>query len=79
MAIQTFNSLILSTVFDLFLLVIKFIFSNFIFFFFLKNFLMLDNKIFILSFRQLKKLSESRKKIGGFHLKKIVDDLITRK
>jgi hypothetical protein len=28
-------------------------------------------KIFILSFRQLKGLSESRKKIGGFHLKKV--------
>jgi hypothetical protein len=29
-----------------------------------------DNKSFTLSFRQLKGLSESRKKIGGFHLKK---------
>jgi hypothetical protein len=30
-----------------------------------------DNKSFILSFRQLKGLSESRKKIGGFDLKKV--------
>jgi hypothetical protein len=37
----------------------------------LKNFLMGDNKSFILSFRQLKVLSESRKKIGGFDLKKV--------
>jgi hypothetical protein len=35
--------------------------------------------IFILPFRQLKGLSESRKKIGGFHLKKTIDDVITRK
>jgi hypothetical protein len=31
----------------------------------------MKNKIFILAFRQLKGLSELRKKIGGFHLKKL--------
>jgi hypothetical protein len=40
---------------------------------------MYDNKIFILSFRQLKGLSESRKKIGGFHLKKTIDDKLENK
>jgi hypothetical protein len=30
-------------------------------------------------FRQLKGLSESRKKIGDFHLKKTIDDVIIRK
>jgi hypothetical protein len=33
----------------------------------------------MLSFRQLKGLSELRKKIGGFYLKKTIDDVITRK
>jgi hypothetical protein len=37
------------------------------------------NKLFILSFRQLKGLSESRKKIKGFPFKKSIDDVITRK
>jgi hypothetical protein len=32
---------------------------------------MQGNKIFILAFRQLKGLSESRKKIGDFYLKKV--------
>jgi hypothetical protein len=36
-------------------------------------------KIFILSFRQLKGLSESRKKNRGFPFKKNIDDVITRK
>jgi hypothetical protein len=35
--------------------------------------------MFILSFRQLKGLSESRKKIGGFHIKKNIGDVITGK
>jgi hypothetical protein len=33
----------------------------------------------MLEFRQLKGLSESRKKIGGFSFKKTIDDVITRK
>jgi hypothetical protein len=38
--------------------------------------------MFILSLRQLKGLSKSRKKIGGFYsilFKKTIDDIITRK